>query len=172
MRTFRPLVTIAIALMSVAWGQARADLTAPTGANAKVLTAIIIDKADDLDFGNLFAGGTPGTVTVPPNTLPPHRTKTGGVTFGPDASEGPAIFHVTGEPDRHYGITLSNLPTTLDHGSDHMTVGSFLTIPSGTGLLGADGTQVLGVGATLTVGAGQNPGVYNSTPFDVTVAYE
>jgi len=50
-----------------------------------------------------------------------------------------------------------------------MTVGSFVSNPSGTGIL-TSGAQTLLVGATLTAASAQTPGSYNGS-FNVTVDY-
>jgi len=168
MRTFKRLAFIAVAMMGVGWGQARADLpgTASATVQATVKRPITIDKVDDLDFGNVLAGGTSGTVVMPTNG---GRFRTGGVTLGPLASEGPAIFNVAGDPGASYGITIPS-SLTLDHNTDHMTVDAFVSTPSTNGTLDGDGKNVLKVGGTLHVDANQASGVYTQS-FTVTVAY-
>jgi hypothetical protein len=55
-----------------------------------------------------------------------------------------------------------------------MSVGTFVTNPTPTGLLSAGGTQTLQVGATLSVNGGQAPGLYTTqagNEFTVTVNY-
>jgi len=169
MRTFKRVAAIALALTGIAWGQARAGLspgTASSYANAHMIKAITIDWADDLDFGNVQAGVTSGTVVIPPNGA---RSGSGGVTLGAPSSEGPAIFNVAGEPGASYSITLPS-SLTLDHNTDHMTVDTFVSTPSTTGTLDGDGKNVLKVGATLHVAANQPPGTYTKQ-FTVTVTY-
>jgi hypothetical protein len=70
-----------------------------------------------------------------------------------------------------YTITLPGTITLTGVPSGSMTVGTFVSNPSGTGALTA-GAQTLTVGGTLNVGAGQAAGVYsNTTDMTVTVNY-
>ena len=114
-------------------------------------TGIIVLSASGL----LAAIATSGTL-VPSNT--------GHITA--------AEFNVSGLPQYTYSITLP-AEARLSDGRDHsMSVGSFISTPSGAGLLGRLGTQDIKVGATFVIGERQAAGCYtNSTDVQVTVNY-
>ena len=80
-------------------------------------------------------------------------------------------FAVTGLGTSTYAITLPSTITLTGTPSGTMTVGTFVSTPSGTGALTA-GAQTLLVGGTLNVAAAQAAGVYtNTTDMTVTVNY-
>ena len=165
MRTFKLVVTFAVTLLGVGWSEARAA-TATANSEATVVPAIAIAKDRDLDFGQVVAGGTSGTVTMSTAGV---RTVSGGTTLGNPGNKGPAIFLVTGQPGAGYGIILPD-PIDLLNGGPSMLVDNFTSTPSGSGIMSGAGEQSVNVGAVLHVGANQPPGTYTNT-FDVTVAY-
>jgi hypothetical protein len=124
----------------------------PPSRTAGFVLSITLVKGNDLSFGQLFVGPSPGTCVVTPLGT---RSSTGGVQLGGGSGVGPASFTVS---------------ATMTNGGSSMTVNTFTSEPSGTGQLDALGNQALSVGATLHVGAVQAPGTYSGT-FDVTVAY-
>jgi hypothetical protein len=147
-----------------------AQVSATSSASATIVTPITISKAADLSFGNVAVSSTAGTVILVPAGT---RSSTGGVTL-------PAItgtvtagsFTVTGAPNYTYSITVPSTATTITSGANNMTVNTFTSNPTPTGLLNGSGTQTLKVGATLNVNASQPAGSYISgTPFTVTVNY-
>lgn len=145
--------------------------TATTTANvgARIVTAISISKDVDMDFGDVVTGGTIGTVVLSA-AASPTRTPTGGTTLGNNTTVAAGAFTVSGQAASTYAITLPSSPVTITTGADDMTVDTFTSTPSGTGVLNGGGTQALYVGATLHVGANQVSGTYTGT-FDVTVTY-
>jgi hypothetical protein len=149
------------------FGQATAN--APT--SATIIAPITLTKTVDMNFGNVAVIGAGTVILVPEGT----RSATGGVTL-PLAFPGTitaAEFTVGGEGTNTYAITLpaSDLTITRVSGAQTMTVGTFTSTPSATGVL-TGGLQTLKVGATLNVGAAQVAGVYtNETGFAVTVNY-
>jgi hypothetical protein len=147
---------------------AQVSATATTSAN--IITPIAITKTVDMNFGNIAVSPTvAGTVVLVPAGT---RTATGGVTLPAVAGTVTAAsFAVTGLGTSTYAITLPGSITLNGTPSGTMTLGTFVSTPSGTGVLSA-GAQTLLVGGTLIVGAGQAAGVYtNTTNMTVTVNY-
>lgn len=141
---------------------------------ATIITPIAITKAEDMDFGNIAAGVSDGTVILAPSWIP-LRTETGGVTL-PTSVLGDvsaAIFSVTGHPNATYTIVFpADFYLNRTGGTETMKVHSFTSDPTPTGTLSAMGQQDLLIGATLDVSANQVPGTYtNPTALTITVAY-
>jgi hypothetical protein len=185
-RTFMLAGAMVVALTVGGWGVAEAQFNSSTmgvrkwvrahapsrsfgaaGAGASMGGAIAIGEVRNLDFGEVIAGDTPGTVVMSPAGA---RSFTGGVALGDPVSAGPATFSVTGDPGAGYSILLPG-PLELHNGPHRMTLDPFTSDPDGLGLLNGSGIQTLKVGATLNVGANQTPGMYTRV-FHVTVAYE
>ncbi len=159
---------VVIAFTSSSFAQA----TATAAASATIITPITIVKNVDMNFGNIAVSASlAGTVV-----LAPAGTRTtgggGGVTLpSTTGTVAAADFTVSGQASYTYAITL---PTneTLTSGGNTMTVNSFTSYPSSTGLLNGGGTQDLTVGATLNVTAAQASGTYtNASGVPVTVNY-
>ena len=147
-----------------------AQVSATATTTATVITPIAISKTIDMNFGNIAVSPTiAGTVILDPAGA---RTKTGGVTLPAVAGTVTAAsFAVTGLGTSTYAITLPGTITLAGVPSGTMTVGTFVSTPSGTGALTA-GAQTLLVGGTLNVAAAQAAGIYtNSTDLTVTVNY-
>ncbi|RFS19487.1 DUF4402 domain-containing protein [Chitinophaga silvatica] len=145
--------------------------SATANVSATIIAPLTITKTVDMNFGNVsVSASTGGTVVL---TALGVRTSTGGVSL-PITTPGTvtaAAFTVSGSGSLTYSITLPSSATTIANGANSMTVNTFTSLPSGTGLL-ALGTQTLNVGATLNVSAAQATGTYTSaTPFTVTVSY-
>ncbi len=161
----------ACALFVMACGiSAKAQSSATAPASATIVTPITITKTTDMNFGNVAVqAATGGTVVMTPAG---SRSATLGVTLpGTPGTVSAASFTVNGEAGYTYAITLPVSVTISDNASHSMTVNTFTSTPTPTGLL-TGGTQTLDVGATLNVAAGQAAGTYTSgTPFTVTVNY-
>jgi hypothetical protein len=150
-----------------------AQASATASVTANIITPITIVKTVDMNFGNVAVSATVAGTTI----LAPAGTRTtggaGGVTL--PANTGTvtaATFTVSGEPTFTYAITLPSSATITDASSHTMTVNSFTSNPSSTGVLSGGGSQTLTVGATLNVLAGQASGSYtNATGVPVTVNY-
>ena len=133
----------------------------------QIITPITISKVNALNFGAIVDGT--GIVTMTPAGVRSSNyqgfagTQTGTVTA--------ASFDIAGQGAYTYAITLPSSAVTLTEttSDDTMTVGTFVSDPSGTGTLSAGAGTVL-VGAKLTVTGGQTTGEYTGA-FDVTVAY-
>jgi hypothetical protein len=163
------LLLSAFSVAVLAAGGAHAQQNSATtsaSVGATIVPAIAISKTVDLNFGDVVAGSSSGTVEL---STAGSRLATGGTTLANTASTAAASFNVTGDPNGTYAITL---PSSVDinSGGDTMTVDNFVSNPSGTGLFSGGGSQTLLVGATLNVGANQPTGIYSGS-FDVTVAY-
>jgi spore coat protein U-like protein len=140
--------------------------TATSNVSASIVTAISITKTADMDFADVVASGSAGTVVL---STAGARSITGGATLGNSTGAAAAAFTVSGDPASTYSISLPS-SATITSTPNTMTVNTFTSSPSGTGTLSGGGTQALTVGATLQVGASQAQGTYTGT-FDVTVAY-
>jgi Domain of unknown function (DUF4402) len=140
---------------------------ANANATATIIVPIAITKVSDLTFGNVLAGAG-GTIAI---DAADAVTLTGVTVPAATGTRAAAVFNVTGEGNYTYAITLPAAAQTITHTNtvNTMTVGTFVSNPSGTGALTA-GAQTLKVGGTLNVAAAQLPGVYSGT-FSVTVAY-
>ena len=146
-----------------------AQNSASVKGTAIYVVPITIAKATDLDFGTIQVGSTSGTVVLTPAGI---RSSTGGVKLlSPAGDVQVASFIVSGTPSSTYTIGLPS-SYVITYNSKNMTVDTFTSSPSGSGVLSGTGSQTINVGAKLTVGASQSPGTYtNATGFSVTVNY-
>ena len=169
MKKTTKILTLTIAMIAITISSfAQVSATATT--SATVITPIAISKTVDMNFGNIAVSPTvAGTVVLIPAGT---RTKTGGVTLpAVTGTVTAASFAVTGLGTSTYSITLPGTITLAGVPSGSMTVGTFVSTPSGTGALTA-GAQTVLVGGTLNVAAAQAAGVYsNTTDMTVTVNY-
>ena len=167
MKTLKLVACLAVALSLAGGSQAKAA-TGTADAKAEIVVAISILKTHDLDFGQVVAGSSDGTVVMSPSGT---RTPSGGAELGNAGTAGAASFTVTGAANATYSIGLPSSAVILDDGASHtMTLDTFTSDPTPTGLLDGSGTQTLNVGGTLHVLALQAAGTYSHL-FDVTVAY-
>jgi hypothetical protein len=166
-RTLKLALVSAFMVGSMGIGINSHAATASADGTATVIEAMGITKKADLRFGK-FAAGTGGTVVM---STAGGRTKTGGVTLSSLDAGGAASFAVTGDTTATYAITLPSSAVTITRTgfTETMSVGTFVSDPSGTGQL-TSGAQTLLVGATLTVGSGQVAGAYAGA-FSVSVDY-
>jgi Domain of unknown function (DUF4402) len=145
--------------------------SASASISATIVLPLGLTKTVDLNFGNIAAGNTSGTVKIDPlGTI----SATGGIIIPSESGTvTPASFQVTGEGAYTYTITLPSSAIIIKRvsGSETMLVNNFTSFPSGTGKL-VSGTQTILVGATLTVGASQPASEYKSeSGFEVIVNY-
>ena len=166
LRTATLTAVLAAGVLSSQAGAQSNSATTSCNATATIVTSISLAKTADLNFGNVVAGGSAGTVVM---TAAGARSSTGGASLGSAVGISAASFTVSGLAGAGYSITLP-ASTTLNSGGNNMTVNTFTSTPSGTGALSGGGTQTLSVGATLQVGAAQPTGTYNGS-FNVTVTY-
>ena len=147
-----------------------AAILTSANANSAIVADITLTKDADMNFGDVIAGGTTGTVVLPASASP-SRSVTGGTTLGNSTSVTSATFTVGGDASATYSITLPSSDITITSGANSMIVNTFTSSPSSTGALDGSGLQTLYVGATLNVGASQATGSDYTGSFDVTVAY-
>ncbi|MEI6277147.1 MAG: DUF4402 domain-containing protein [Prolixibacteraceae bacterium] len=151
----------------------KAQISKTANASATIVTPIGLTKTIDMNFGNVAVSASGGTVILP--STGGSRTTSGGVTLPATAGTVTmASFTVTGTGGYSYAITLPSAALTVTDpiSLSTMTVETFESTPSATGVLNGAGSQILNVGATLNVAANQTAGVYTSaTPFTVTVNY-
>jgi len=165
----KTIVTVALAVATLTAGSAFAQAnTASTtaSANARVVAAITISKTADLNFGDVVAGASLGTVLMTPAGV---RSATGGTTLGNTAGAAVAAFDVTGFSGATYAILLPVAPITISSSGNTMTVTGF-TGSKGLASTLTGGADSFTVGATLNVAASQAAGVYAGN-FPVSVNY-
>lgn len=161
----RTLNILGLASLMVLSGSAAMAATSSADASARIVTAISISKIADMDFADIAAGSTDGTVIL---STSGGLSSTGGVHLMASGAASAAQFTVSGDPGAGYDITLPS-SVTLTSGVNTMTVDTFVSDPAGSGTL-TGGEEQVSVGATLHVGTWQASGLYQGS-FDVTVAY-
>ena len=183
MKTYGFMTALAFSMAVTCWGQAGAELsqaaardrpttgeTASASAIATARATIVgvhsITSAEDLDFGEVGSGTSPGAVVLPPQG---GRSGTGGVTLGKQGDPGSARFEIRGIPRTAFSFALPG-SMYLTSGANSMLVDTFTSHTGGNGTLDGDGETWLRVGATLRVGANQVAGDYTGT-FAVTVTF-
>lgn len=166
-RTLKLALVSAFALGSIGFGVNSHAATVSADGTATVIAPMAITKNADLRFGK-FAAGTGGTVVM---STAGARTKTGGLTLSSLDAGGAASFAVTGDTTATYAITLPSTAVTITRTgfTETMSVGTFVSNPSGTGQL-TSGAQTLLVGGTLTAASAQVAGAYAGA-FSVSVDY-
>lgn len=164
-------ITLFASAASLLWlaagaASAQSSATQSTTVSARVLAKIQLTKNTDLNFGDLVAGASAGTVVI---TTAGVRSSTGGVALAV-GTVSQAGFTVTGEPNKTYTITVPGSVTLNGPGGNTMLVNAFVLNPTTPATLPVGGTMPLNIGATLNVAANQVTGSYTNT-FNVTVAY-
>ena len=144
--------------------------TASANISATIVTPITMSRNQDISFGNMAVRDAIGGNIV---LTPAGNRLSNGVTLTGNAGTVTAAdFTVMGNIDLSYSIQL---PTSIllrhSNGLETMTAAAFTSTPAGIGLMSDGGTQHIQIGATLVVGAGQLPGVYTSSAFEVVVSY-
>lgn len=159
---------LGLALAAVALPAPALAGTAQGPAEAVIVTPLSLTKTEDLDFGTLAPGLTPGVVTINANSG--ARTRTGGVTLA-GGSPRRAEFVGIGRPGILTIVSIGPAPV-VSNGSGG-TMATTLAVEGGIlGLyiLPGTGVQTFRVGGTLAVGAMQAPGYYTGN-FTFTVNY-
>lgn len=138
-------------------------------ASATIMTPIVVTKAADMNFGNVIASTSTGTVVLAPAGT---RTAADGASIAASnaGTVTAAEFNLTGQSGATFAITLPTTVTLNGPSSSTMTATNFTSTPSSTGTL-TSGAANVKVGATLNVGASQTVGSYTSANFTVTFAY-
>lgn len=172
----RGLAAVALLIATTAAEPALAQNSAQAEAEAIVLRPLSFFKVNDLDFGDIIASGTAGTVRLLPDG---SRSRTGGVTLAGNGGE-PARFAGLGSYNREVNISLGANQIFITGPGTQMRVRNFEIGSTPTAILSTTPTRfriatTLGnynfpVGATLDVNANQAPGDYSGT-FTITLNY-
>src|ERR1700690_1130854 len=160
-------ILVAVATLSAGSSFAQSNsASASAAANARVVAGIGLSKTTDLNFGDVVASGSLGTVVM---TYGGARSATGGTTLGNTTGAAAAAFSVSGVSGSTYAISLPGSATTLSDGASHtMTVDTYVGSKTVGTLSG--GADTFTVGGTLHVAASQVAGSYTAT-FSVSVNY-
>ena len=127
-----------------------------------------ISTISDLVFGK-FAAGSGGTVVISPAGA---RSSTGGVVLLSSSTISAANFHITGDANLVFSITLpNNGDVNLSSGGQSMPVTNFTVSPASPAALDSTGNKIIAVGGALTVDSGKQSGDYNGA-FNITVNYQ
>ncbi|MDD2286050.1 MAG: DUF4402 domain-containing protein [Paludibacter sp.] len=154
---------------------------ATAGAGAKIIAPLSIENTQSLEFGNIVASSTGGTVTVAPGDATTASYDGVAAPVGLANTIQSAKFTVYGETGANYSITIKDGAdgtgeadkVTLSNGVDNIMVVDLLQNKEATSnvISATPDDNVIFVGGTLHVGGGQASGAYTGT-FNVTVAYE
>lgn len=148
---------------------AQASASVSVTSRATVVEPIRIQKTLDLDFGNVIASHTAGTVVLSPDGT---RTAYGvSVSNAVPGQVNPAEAIVS-HGDLSYDITLPEAFTLFNEENPNQTLilNDFTVAPEPNVI--AEGSDLIKIGATLTLQANQEPGFYtNASGFSVTVTY-
>ncbi len=137
-------------------------------AKAVTLKRLSIVKVLDLEFGNMIAGASPGTVAI--DATFSTRTTTGGTT-ALGGTVNAAQFYTYGGPLQLVIISRGPLPVLARVGGGATMNVTALTLNGPVvRFINAAGLLDLRVGGTLAVGANQMEGDYSGT-FTITVTY-
>ena len=148
-------------------GQASASVS--VSSRATVVEPIRIQKTLDLDFGNVIASHTSGTVVLAPDGT---RTAYGvNISNAVPGNVNPAEAIVS-HGDLSYDITLPESFTLFneDDPGQNLILTEFTVLPEPNII--TEGSDLIKIGATLNLQANQEPGFYTTTSgFTVTVTY-
>jgi spore coat protein U-like protein len=168
-----------LGLLALAGAPVAEAQTTSASAKTVIVSRLAFINAEELEFGNLLAGTSAGTVTVSPTGV---RTSTGGVTLVGGLVQ-PARFAGRGSLNQAVLISLSANTTTLQRVGgtetmtvDQLTIGStptavLTTNPRSFRITSPTGIFNFPIGARLNVNANQVPGDYAGT-FSVILNYQ
>ena len=164
-KTFVSLVSIfSLAIIRVN-GQVTPPVSVTGHVIAEVISVFSASEASQLNFGRFAPGLQGGQIILTPESTVSML----GSVFKGRGIHNAASFHVSGDPNASFSITLPSGPVILTHTSTSRTmlVRDWVSIPSadlGAGML-QNGFQEVFVGATLNVGtlADNPPGIYTGT---------
>ncbi len=154
------LLLVAVPRTAGAQGLETADVA------VNIVTAISIQKLQDLEFGYIGVANGGGTMQI--------RSDGTVITTGSVVEQGggahPAEFEVSGIAGLVYNVSMPRRINLSDIGGNRMRVDRFDASNGGSGTL-TGGVDTFTVGATLRVRNNQAPGQYRGS-IDVTVAYQ
>lgn len=151
--------------------KAHSQNSASTNVEARVIVVepIKISKSVDLNFGNVIAGYTQGTIILAPDGA---RTANGVQISNAIPGEVSAAEAIVTHGEYNYSITLPENFTlyNVSNPNQIMVINQFQVTPL-PGITN-QGDDILKIGATLNLEANQSSGFYtNSAGFNVTVSY-
>ena len=163
------LCTLLLSCLFIGKTNAQVKASANVRVRAVIVEPIEITKSVDLNFGNVIAGYTDGTITLSPDGV---RTANGAQISSSVPGQISAAEAIVSHGEYNYSITLPESFTLFNESNPNkmMIINQFQVTPvTGVGIPGDD---ILKIGATLNLEANQIPGVYtNSEGFNVTVSY-
>lgn len=150
------MTALAVLGSAVAGAQTPGQATA----SADIVRGIVVEKAGDLEFGDLFAGSG-GTLSISPAGA---RSFTGGVVpfTAPFAAAAFNVYDIDGKGGRKFSFTIIEPSVNLTRlsGTETMTVSGFTNDALDCSPKCSKTDITIYVGATLTVAANQEPGIY------------
>ncbi|MBX9816197.1 MAG: DUF4402 domain-containing protein [Sphingomonas sp.] len=162
MKTNLKLLGLAGVLAAVVAVPAQAE-TAQGDATVKILQAITVTKAADLNFGNVVPSASAATVSVGED-----GTRNCGAGLNCYGTTTAGAFNVTGAAGETVSVGIDTPTIQLSNGSQSMSV-ALSTATSALTLAG--GTGSFRVAGALSVGANQAAGTYTGQ-YNVSVNYQ
>ncbi len=155
----KSFVLIFLFAMSGIRTSAQQTATASGNASGTILTALTLNKTNNLNFGIISAGSTAGTVVLTPSG---SRSVTGGcqLTAGSPGTVTAAAFSITGTSTTTYSISLPSASTIITGSGAPMSVDTYVSTPSGGGSFSGTAVTIY-VGGTLHVASNQGTGLYS-----------
>ena len=132
-------------------------------ATVKILSALAVSKATDLNFGKVVAAATGSTVAVGEDGA---RICGASLTCYGTTSAG--MFNIAGSDGETVSVSIDNGTVTLSDGASHIMSAAVSTTTSSVVLTGGAGS--FKVSGQLTVGANQVGGTY-AGQYNVSVNY-
>jgi len=159
------LIILFIAAVMPAYGQGMPQVGATGHIVAEIIPVFTASETSQLNFGRFAPGPAGGQITVTPD----NGISVLGNLYRGTGTHNAASFHVSGEVDAAFSITLPEDHVVLTHmqSAKTMVVSNWMSDPlpgPGAGML-QNGFQIVNVGATLNVGnLHDNPvGIYTGT---------
>ena len=163
------ILFLIIALSFLAQGNSQNSALISVTSRATIVEPITIQKTMDLDFGNVIASQTAGTVVLSPDgTRMAYGVSLSNSVPGQVNPAEAVVFH----GDLSYDITLPETFTLFneDNPNQNVILNNFTVVPLPNII--AEGNDIIKIGATLNLEANQLPGFYTNTAgFNVTVTY-
>jgi hypothetical protein len=147
------------------YAQSASSVSATGHIFAEVITMFTATETSQMNFGRFAPGPGGGELVLTPQ----NSISVLGDVYRGTGTHSAASFHISGDSDASFTISLPDDPVILRHSSSAktMVIDDWMSSPGqgvGAGIL-QEGSQIVYVGATLKVGSLQdNPaGVYTGT---------
>jgi len=165
MKTFSyKLVLTALAAIAPIAAMPANAATATGDATVRVLQALSVTKTANLNFGNVVASASAGTIAIAENG---NRTCASGLAcFGSTAA---GEFAVAGTVGETVTVAIDSGAISLTDGASHTIEGSVSTTTNALTL--AAGTNSFKIAGQLNIGANQAAGTY-AGQYSVSVNYQ